>query len=539
MPHSTTHSENTPGKVVPAGNLALAVAVGAPPEMLRHTSYFGNTRDRKIVHSKDGTKRTERHFPGVYAPSEKGLPGHILFSLKHEIPNLALLAAAFEKMPAKEIAGHVRSSPTGAYARRMGYLFELLTKKDLGPHLKDVRVGGNYVELLNSAKVVTSAPRRIPKWRVLDNLPGNGDYAPLIELTDEVRHAMRLDWKGEISRAMASGGGDSRLLRRALNYLYVKETVSSYQIERESIPENRATRFVEALKNAGQGSAENALSEASLAGLQGTIVETRFKETGFRKIQNYVGAMVRWNTVVHYVPPPPDFLKNLMAGLARAVQRIDGGTSPIIQAAVASFGFVFLHPFEDGNGRIHRYLLHDFLTRNAITPSGTALPVSAAILEDMRSYDSALEAYSKTVGRLVSFKMGDNGAMTVLNGNSVDWIWKFPDLTVQVEFLGRVLGKAIDMLADEISHLARYDALLKRARSIVDMPDRQLEDLLNQIHANNGKLSGNRRKQRFRKLAASEIREIEQAYAGIFSSPALPSIFPRPAGASGHPPGRN
>jgi len=502
---------------VPAGNLALAIAVGAPPEILRHVSYFGNTRAREIVRSNDGIRRTERHFPGVYAPSEKGLLGHILFSLKHEIPNLALLAAAFRRMSPKEMAGLVRSSPTGAYARRMGYLFELLTKQDLGAWLKDVRIGGNYIELFDPAKVLTAAPKRIPKWRVLDNLPGNGGYAPLVELTEEVQHAARLDWKGKISRAVASGGGDSNLLYRALNYLYIKETVSSYQIERERIPENRATRFVEALRNAGQGSAENALGEASLTGLQGMIVEARFKEPGFRKIQNYVGSMAGWNPVVHFVPPPPAFLKNMMEGLAGAVQRIEGA-APVIQAAVASFGFVFLHPFEDGNGRIHRYLLHDFLTRNAITPSGTALPISAAILEDMRSYDSTLESHSRTVGALVSFKMSDSGKMTVLNGDSVDWVWRFPDLTAQVEFLGRVMARAIDMLADEISHFARYDALLKRARSIVDMPDRQLEDLLNQIHANNGKLSANRRKQRFGKLAASEIREIEQAYAEIFSS---------------------
>jgi hypothetical protein len=30
---------------------------------------------------------------------------------------------------------------------------------------------------------------------------------------------------------------------------------------------------------------------------------------------------------------------------------------PVIAAAALAFGFVYIHPFEDGNGRIHRYLM--------------------------------------------------------------------------------------------------------------------------------------------------------------------------------------
>ena len=33
-----------------------------------------------------------------------------------------------------------------------------------------------------------------------------------------------------------------------------------------------------------------------------------------------------------------------------------GLMDPIVAAAVLAFGFVYVHPFEDGNGRIHRYL---------------------------------------------------------------------------------------------------------------------------------------------------------------------------------------
>jgi Fic family protein len=88
----------------------------------------------------------------------------------------------------------------------------------------------------------------------------------------------------------------------------------------------------------------------------------------------------------NYVPPPPEVLPELMAGLSKSVARL-ATNEPLAHAAVASFGFGFHQPFEDGNGRLHRYLLHDFMTRSRVLPGGLALPVSAAMLDDMRGYD--------------------------------------------------------------------------------------------------------------------------------------------------------
>lgn len=508
---------------ISVGNLRLLEEVFSartPWELLRHKTYIyhgGGSRERESVRVENGILRTERHFPAAYAPAiGEGLLGHMAFALKHEVPHLGVFAAAFEVIPPEEIGKFVTSSPTGAYARRIGFLYELLTGRDLAPFLQGVKIGGNYVDLLDPTKLVTAEPRRDTRWRIDNNLPGGRAYAPLIERTQGVLETVCHDWRADVDAAMAVGAGDPALLHRALNYLYIKETRSSFAIERETPSDARAARFVATLRQAGQGSDREALSEPALTRLQNSIVEPRYTESGYRAVQNYVSETVHWRQIIHYVPPPPALLRDLMVGLAEATAALR--SVPVAQAAVASFGFVFHHPFEDGNGRAHRFLLHDFMVRSGTIPGGLALPVSAAILSDMRAYDHALESYSKPVAALVEYTLDDTGRMVVSNGDAVAWLWRYPDLTPQVEFLGRVLRRAVGMVTEEIAFLSRYDRLMEMARETIDMPDRRMSELLAQIHANGGRLSHNKRKQKFPEMRDEEITAIEAAYAEVFGT---------------------
>lgn len=67
---------------------------------------------------------------------------------------------------------------------------------------------------------------------------------------------------------------------------------------------------------------------------------------------------------------------------------------PVCAAAAASFGFVFIHPFEDGNGRIHRFLKHQMLASSGFTPHQMLFPVSAVMMRDRSRYDEILEGFS-------------------------------------------------------------------------------------------------------------------------------------------------
>ena len=82
-----------------------------------------------------------------------------------------------------------------------------------------------------------------------------------------------------------------------------------------------------------------------------------------------------------------------------------GAVPPVIQAAAIAYGFVFLHPFEDGNGRIHRFLIHNILARRGFTPESVMFPISAVMLKNPSDYDASLDAFSRQFMPLVEYTL--------------------------------------------------------------------------------------------------------------------------------------
>ena len=75
-----------------------------------------------------------------------------------------------------------------------------------------------------------------------------------------------------------------------------------------------------------------------------------------------------------------------MDGLTAAHERMEHrrsahGDSGRRHAPMDSF---FCTPFEDGNGRIHRFLIHNILARQGFTPEGVMFPISAPMLKNPR-----------------------------------------------------------------------------------------------------------------------------------------------------------
>ena len=453
----------------------------------------------------------EEVYPPKYWP-EDTLGGHLEFALKYDGTNLAILASLFEVAPQKELLVYVKSKPTGKYARRLWFLYEFLTGSTLP--VEDLKQG-NYVDLLDPEQYFTVYPaRKVRRQRINDNLLGDNRFCPTIRRTVTLRNYQRADLTEKCKHVVSAYS--SELLKRALSYLYAKETKSSFEIENITPNPNRTERFVSMLELAEK---KDFCEKANLIDLQNRIVDPRFRELDYRENQNYVGESVVWQREkVHFACPKPEDLDSLMGGLIATHFRIkEGGVPPVVHAAVAAYGFVFLHPFEDGNGRIHRFLIHNILAYQGFTPEGIMFPISATMLKNPAEYDASLEAFSKCLMALIEYSLDEEGRMTVHN-DTARW-YAYIDMTPQAEALFQFIEHTIDIeLVRELSFLARYDETKKAIQEIVDMPDRKIDLFIRFCTQNNGRLSVRKRNSHFELLSDQEVAQLEQVVLSAYGS---------------------
>ena len=491
-----------------AGYEALRARYGLDAMPNWHVSYVGGAT-RRIHRLGDGVEET---YPIGYWPGE-GLGDHLEFALKYDGTNLALLARVFEAVDATELANLIGSKGTGKYARRLWYLYELVTGRRLP--LRDLK-RGNYVDLLEPAAYYTDpAPRRVRRQRINENLLGDRRFCPMIRRTSILEAHEDADLAAQCREIV--GDVPPELLRRALRYLYTKETRSSHEIERIQPSSTRIERFVALLKLAEH---EDFCVKDRLVDLQNRVVDPRFRDSDYRTFQNYVGQTVAWQREqVDYASPRPQDVADLMAGLIAAHARMaDGAVSPVVHAAAVAYGFVFIHPFGDGNGRIHRFLIHNVLARRGFTPAGIMFPVSATMLAHESEYDASLEAFSRPLMALVDYHLDSEGHMTVENDTAL-W-YRYADMTAQAEALFGFVRETIDTdLREELRFLVNYDEAKRGMQRVVDLPDREIDLFIRFCLQNHGRLSVGKRGTHFAYLTADEAACLEQAVQQAYGTP--------------------
>lgn len=104
-----------------------------------------------------------------------------------------------------------------------------------------------------------------------------------------------------------------------------------------------------------------------------------------------------WIGGTDYSPHRADFVPPLHSRIARSIDDLCAFSErtdlPLLaQAAIAHAQFETIHPFNDGNGRAGRALVHVTL-RNGGATTRTTVPVSAGLLSDTAAYYDALTAY--------------------------------------------------------------------------------------------------------------------------------------------------
>jgi Fic family protein len=475
---------------------------------LSHISFVSSSGSHR---SEVKGNTTEDIYPVRYWPGDS-VGDHLEFALKYDGTNLGLLTKIFGKISEDELISYIKSRPTGKYARRIWFFYEFLTGKQL-PF--DDLTTGNYVTALEEKDYYTlQNGKRSSRQRIVNNLLGPKEFCPVVRKTARLLENSSSDLLKKCESIVASYSQE--LIRRALSYLYNKETKSSFEIENINPGTSRIEKFIVSLELAEK---EDFCEKERLVELQNRIVDPRFRDSGYRTIQNYVGQTVSYQKeIIHFISPKPEDLPSLMEGLIDCHKRMkNGDVPPVIHAAVIAYGFVFLHPFEDGNGRIHRFLIHNILSLHHIVPKGLMFPVSAVMLKNAVKYDDSLEAFSKPLLPLIDYRLDREGRMTVGNETSI-W-YKYIDLTYQAEALYDFVTETVEKeLVEELSFLKNYDIIKKAIQDIIDMPDRLIDLFIQLCLQNNGRLSAKERFTHFDFLTDAELTAMEKAVNENYTS---------------------
>ena len=306
----------------PVGYIELIERFGLETLAPESRSYVLERGHRRSV-IRDGHR--DDYYPAQAYPGASWTD-HLTFALKREGLNLEVLAALFAVVPTDELTDFVRRSPNGRYARLAWFLFEWLTGTTLP--MSDL-TQGNYFSVLDPdlhlAVGPTDAAARVRRQRVVNNLPGTPAYCPLVRRTAILDGFIEERLEERVRRVLDRY--PSELVIRAAQYLFVKETKSSYQIEGLQPDQRRTARFVELLRRAGS---VDCATEDELTVLQRLIVDQRYAAEGFRQSQNYVGqSLGPGRELIHYVPPKPEDVRGLMSGWEECSRRLGrGGRAP-------------------------------------------------------------------------------------------------------------------------------------------------------------------------------------------------------------------
>ena len=160
---------------------------------------------------------------------------------------------------------------------------------------------------------------------------------------------------------------------------------------------------------------------------------------------------------------------------------------------------MYIHPFSDGNGRIHRYLIHDILKSRTSTEQDFIIPVSATILQRSREYDEILEKVSKPIMALIKYDINEKDHSITIK-NDIHYMYRYLDLTKHVEFLFEMMETSIledliqEDLIQEVLYIIKYDAVKTVVEERFDIPNKELNLFIQLALQNNGKISNNKRK---------------------------------------------
>lgn len=461
-----------------------------------------------------------RIFPKSYLPEDnlkigemEALYKHLVFALKYEGINLLLYNFITKHYSTKCLTELVNIEPTGQYSRRIWFIIEWITGKKLKG--KNNLSKKSYIPIVDTNQQYAISGEKSSRHLVINNLPGTSGFCPMIRKTEKLEQHINNNLSNQKNKYLK--GIHKEIVQRASAFLLLKDSKASFSIEGESPKSKRAARWGQAIGQAGT----KELSKEELIRLQQVVIESsRFVEMGFRRKGGFIGEHDRLSgdPIPEHISAKWQDLHSLMMGLITTNKLlINSDLDAILAATIIAFGFVFIHPFEDGNGRIHRYLIHHILAKKQFSQQGMIFPVSASILNHIDDYRNVLEKYSHPLLNFIEWEETKDHNINVTN-RTIEY-YKYGDFTAQAEFLYDCVYDTIkNIIPIELSYLTKYDEFKNFIDDEFEMPDRTLALLVRFLEQNKGHLSKRAKEKEFSKLSDKEIEVIENQFKVIFNN---------------------
>ena len=447
---------------------------------------------------------TPKHQP------QDNLYKQLVFALKYEGINLLVFKKIFEKSSKQEITELLQIEPTGQYSRKIWFLYEWLMHEPL--NIADLGIK-NYIPLIDEKLQYAIKGIRSTRHRIINNLPGTPGFCPIIFKTEKLETYINSNLSGKKNDYLNTVHKD--VLQRTSAFLLLKDSKASFSIEGESPGNNIAMRWGKAIGQAGS----KPLSKEELVRLQQVVIENdRFTTLGFRHEGGFVGEYDRTTG-----EPIPDHISARWQDVERLTEDLitaskvleDSAYDAVLTAAQIAFGFIFIHPFADGNGRIHRYIIHHILAKMNFAQQGVIFPVSASILDHIDDYRKALESYSQPLLDFIEWRTTNSNNVEVLS-QTIDY-YRYFDATKQAEFLYDCVQDTIEnIIPNEVNYLYRYDEMKRYLDNTYEMPDRLVALIVRFLEQNNGTLSKRAKSKEFEALNQEEIEDIERKFQEVF-----------------------
>ena len=432
------------------------------------------------------------------------------FALKHEIIDLLVLKEILRAFPKEHILENIQLNPKRILAKKIWFFYEFLLNERLP--LSDLPTGKYDNVLDEKIYIVKNTPIKSKRHKLNNNLLGTASMCSIIIKTKKLQEFLDMDFSHDISKVI--GKVSKSLARRAASFLLLSDSKASFEIEGERPAKNRIENWGKVINEAGK----IPLSVEEIERLHAMLLEdSRFIKIGLRKDEVFLGDRDRENY------PLPEFIGAKSSDLKELLQdwiELDAflcrdGIDPVLHAAIIAFAFVYIHPLEDGNGRLHRYFIHHVLAQRNFYPKGMIFPISSVILDEIERYKDVLVSHTAPLMSQIEWKATPSGNVKVLN--ETEDLYRYFNCTSSCEFIYESVQKTVNTtLPDELKYLDSFDKAYENINAFIEMPNNKIKSLITFILQNGGKLSKNKREKYYEKLTQDEIGYIENIVSEYF-----------------------